>query len=88
MTEIELFKKLLQFKSITPNDDGAFEFITNYLGNEWECIELDFEDVKNKVSKITPVPGGVGPMTVAMLLSNTLKAFKQQNNINVDFVID
>lgn len=48
MTEIELFKKLLQFKSITPNDDGAFEFITNYLGNEWECIELDFEDVKNR----------------------------------------
>ncbi|MCK5110637.1 MAG: succinyl-diaminopimelate desuccinylase [Arcobacteraceae bacterium] len=48
MTQIELFKKLLQFKSITPNDDGAFEFISGYLAEEWECIELDFEDVKNR----------------------------------------
>jgi succinyl-diaminopimelate desuccinylase len=48
MTDIELFKKLLQFKSITPNDDGAFEFITHYLGDEWNCIALDFEDVKNR----------------------------------------
>lgn len=48
MTEIELFKKLLQFKSITPSDDGAFDFITSYLGDEWNCIELDFEDVKNR----------------------------------------
>ena len=48
MTQIELFKELLKFKSITPNDAGAFEFITKYLGDEWECIELDFEDVKNR----------------------------------------
>jgi succinyl-diaminopimelate desuccinylase len=48
MTQIELFKKLLQFKSITPNDDGAFDFITSYLGEEWQCLELDFEDVKNR----------------------------------------
>ena len=48
MTTIELFKKLLEFKSITPTDDGAFEFITNYLGDDWNCIELDFEDVKNR----------------------------------------
>jgi succinyl-diaminopimelate desuccinylase len=48
MTNIELFKKLLQFKSITPNDDGAFDFITQYLSNQWNCIELDFEDVKNR----------------------------------------
>lgn len=50
--------------------------------------DVDYNDVKDKVSKITPVPGGVGPMTVAILLSNTLKAFKQQNNIHTDFVID
>jgi len=49
MTQIELFKKLLEFKSITPNDDGAFEFITQYLGDEWECLELDIEDVKNRL---------------------------------------
>ncbi len=48
MTQIELFKKLLQFKSITPSDAGAFEFITEYLGDEWSCVELDFEDVKNR----------------------------------------
>lgn len=40
------------------------------------CGDVDFESVKDKVSYITPVPGGVGPMTIAMLLSNTLKAFK------------
>ena len=48
MTQIELFKKLLEFKSITPSDAGAFEFITEYLGDEWQCIELDFQDVKNR----------------------------------------
>lgn len=36
------------------------------------CGDVDFEDVKEKVSAITPVPGGVGPMTVAMLMKNTL----------------
>lgn len=36
--------------------------------------DVDFENVAPKCSKITPVPGGVGPMTVAMLMSNTLKA--------------
>ena len=36
--------------------------------------DVDFEDVLPKVSKITPVPGGVGPMTIAMLLKNTLAA--------------
>lgn len=40
------------------------------------CGDVDFEDVKEKVSYITPVPGGVGPMTIAMLLNNTFKAFK------------
>ncbi len=40
------------------------------------CGDVDFESVKDKVSFITPVPGGVGPMTIAMLLNNTLKAFK------------
>ncbi len=36
--------------------------------------DADFEDCKNKCSFITPVPGGVGPMTIGMLLKNTLKA--------------
>lgn len=40
------------------------------------CGDVDFEDVKEKASAITPVPGGVGPMTVAMLMKNTLIAAK------------
>jgi methylenetetrahydrofolate dehydrogenase (NADP+)/methenyltetrahydrofolate cyclohydrolase len=40
------------------------------------CGDVDFEDVKNLTSAITPVPGGVGPMTITMLLHNTLLAFK------------
>lgn len=38
--------------------------------------DADFENIKNKCSHITPVPGGVGPMTIAMLLKNTVKAAK------------
>jgi len=41
--------------------------------------DVDFEKVKNKVSAITPVPGGVGPMTIACLLRNTTIAFKNKN---------
>ncbi|MDR1006010.1 MAG: bifunctional 5,10-methylene-tetrahydrofolate dehydrogenase/5,10-methylene-tetrahydrofolate cyclohydrolase [Bacteroidales bacterium] len=40
--------------------------------------DVDFENVKNKCSKITPVPGGVGPMTIASLLMNTLQAYKKE----------
>jgi len=43
------------------------------------CGDVDFESVKDKCSYITPVPGGVGPMTVAMLGKNILKAYKIQN---------
>lgn len=45
------------------------------------CGDVDFENVKDKCSFITPVPGGVGPMTIATLMKNTLKACKLQNNI-------
>jgi methylenetetrahydrofolate dehydrogenase (NADP+)/methenyltetrahydrofolate cyclohydrolase len=38
--------------------------------------DVAFEEVSRKSSFITPVPGGVGPMTIAMLLSNTFKAYK------------
>lgn len=40
--------------------------------------DVDFENVKDKTTAITPVPGGCGPMTVAMLMKNTLKAAKSQ----------
>ncbi len=40
--------------------------------------DVDFESVSQKAAYLTPVPGGVGPMTIAMLLQNTLKAYKQR----------
>lgn len=47
------------------------------------CGDVDFDAVAPKCSFITPVPGGVGPMTVTMLLANTVKAYKAQNEIEV-----
>ena len=41
--------------------------------------DVDYENVKEKASYITPVPGGVGPMTVAMLMNNVIKATINQN---------
>lgn len=45
------------------------------------CGDVDYENVKEKTSFITPVPGGCGPMTIAMLMQNTVCAYKVQNNI-------
>lgn len=42
------------------------------------CGDVDFDDVKDKVAAITPVPGGVGPMTIAMLMKNTLLSYKRR----------
>tara|TARA_B100000886_G_C20424988_1_gene493504 strand:- start:1215 stop:2054 length:840 start_codon:yes stop_codon:yes gene_type:complete len=41
--------------------------------------DVDFESIRKKVTAITPVPGGVGPMTIACLLKNTIKCFKKSN---------
>jgi methylenetetrahydrofolate dehydrogenase (NADP+)/methenyltetrahydrofolate cyclohydrolase len=43
--------------------------------------DVDFENVKDVASAITPVPGGVGPMTIAMLLKNTLESAKRRINL-------
>lgn len=45
------------------------------------CGDVDFEEVKEVAGAITPVPGGVGPMTIAMLMQNTVKAAKVQNKV-------
>ena len=45
------------------------------------CGDIDFEAVEKKAGFITPVPGGVGPMTIAMLMRNTLTAAKLQNGV-------
>lgn len=44
--------------------------------------DVAFDEVAPKAAAITPVPGGVGPMTIAMLMVNTLTSFKRRNNIN------
>lgn len=49
----------------------------NRLDNGKLVGDVDFENVEKKASYITPVPGGVGPMTVAMLMNNVIKAAKQ-----------
>lgn len=43
--------------------------------------DVDFESVKEKASAITPVPGGVGPMTITMLMQNTVEAAKEQGHV-------
>ena len=46
--------------------------------NNKMCGDVDFDDVKDMVSKITPVPGGVGPMTIAMLMNNCVEAMENR----------
>lgn len=46
--------------------------------NNKMCGDVDFDDVKDHVSKITPVPGGVGPMTIAMLMNNCVEAIENR----------
>ena len=61
--------------------DGAvvIDVGINRLENGKLCGDVDFENVKEKASYITPVPGGVGPMTIATLMQNTLTAYIKQN---------
>jgi methylenetetrahydrofolate dehydrogenase (NADP+)/methenyltetrahydrofolate cyclohydrolase len=49
----------------------------NRLGNDL-VGDVDFQSVSQVASAITPVPGGIGPLTIAMLLRNTLEAAKQK----------
>lgn len=73
-------------KFVTPDmvKDGAvvIDVGMNRDENGKLCGDVDYEAVKDKCSYITPVPGGVGPMTIAMLMQNTLTAAKLQNNID------
>lgn len=54
----------------------------NRLDNNTLVGDVDFEDVKDIAAQITPVPGGVGPMTIASLLDNTLIAYQQRSQQN------
>jgi len=64
--------------------DGAIvvDIGINRKENGKLCGDVDFENVSKKVSYITPVPGGAGPMTVACLMENTVTAAKRLNQIN------
>lgn len=63
--------------------DGAIviDVGINRLENGKLCGDVKFDEVEPKTSFITPVPGGVGPMTIAMLMRNTLTASKIQHDI-------
>ena len=72
---------------------GKPEFIKKEMIKDWAVIidigitmqngkavgDVDFDDVKNKAGYITPVPGGVGPMTIALALKNTLEIYKRRH---------
>tara|TARA_B100001989_G_C24550887_1_gene474581 strand:+ start:2093 stop:2953 length:861 start_codon:yes stop_codon:yes gene_type:complete len=64
--------------------DGAIviDVGINRQDNGKLCGDVDFDAVSDKAFAITPVPGGVGPMTIACLLENTVKAFEAQSNKN------
>ena len=63
--------------------DGAVVIDVGINRNEEGKLigDVDFENIEKKASYITPVPGGVGPMTIAMLMNNVVEAAKMQNNI-------
>lgn len=62
-------------------DVGVNRIGTTPEGKAILCGDVDFEKVKEKVKAITPVPGGVGPMTITMLMKNTLEAAKMWNGL-------
>ena len=72
--KFKLTKNMVKENSIVI-DIGTSRFEGKLLG------DVDFEEVKEKVAYITPVPGGIGPMTITMLLKNTVKAAKILNSI-------
>jgi methylenetetrahydrofolate dehydrogenase (NADP+)/methenyltetrahydrofolate cyclohydrolase len=62
--------------------DGAVVIDVGIHRNEENklCGDVDYDKVVDKVSAITPVPGGVGPMTIAMLMNNCVEAALRMNN--------
>jgi methylenetetrahydrofolate dehydrogenase (NADP+) / methenyltetrahydrofolate cyclohydrolase len=62
-------------------DVGVNEIGKTAEGKRILVGDVDFESVKEKARAITPVPGGVGPMTITMLMMNTVKAAKKAHNI-------
>ena len=60
-------------------DVGITRVPSDKTKSGWKLLgDVDFDQVKHKCSFITPVPGGVGPMTISMLLKNTLSSYKKE----------
>lgn len=72
-------------KDMVKNDAVIIDVGINRDENGKMVGDVDFENVEPIASYITPVPGGVGPMTIAMLMNNVIKAAKEQNDENTIF---
>ena len=68
-------------KDMVKDEAIVIDIGINRLKNGKLVGDVDYENVSPKCSHITPVPGGVGPMTIAMLLSNTIKATKLSSEL-------
>ncbi|NLM13484.1 MAG: bifunctional methylenetetrahydrofolate dehydrogenase/methenyltetrahydrofolate cyclohydrolase FolD [Epulopiscium sp.] len=66
-------------EDMVKEDSVLIDVGVNRLENGQLCGDIDFEGCKDKALAITPVPGGVGPMTIAMLMKNCVKAALMQN---------
>ncbi len=62
--------------------DVGINYVTNTQGKKQLVGDVDFESVKDKAKYITPVPGGIGPMTIHGLLNNTFQLALKRRNIN------
>jgi methylenetetrahydrofolate dehydrogenase (NADP+)/methenyltetrahydrofolate cyclohydrolase len=68
-------------KEFTNENQVVIDVGMNVDENGKLCGDVDFENVKDHVYAISPVPGGVGPMTVMILLKNLISVTKEQNNL-------
>ena len=76
-----LIKKDMVKEGVVVIDVGINRIESSETKSGYKLVgDVDFDEVAEKSSYITPVPGGVGPMTIAMLLSNTFKAFDKFQN--------
>jgi methylenetetrahydrofolate dehydrogenase (NADP+)/methenyltetrahydrofolate cyclohydrolase len=97
-TPRELLMKQCKMADIIVVAVGIKKFITSDMVKEGVMVidvginrtddgrlvgDVDFENVKDKCSWITPVPGGVGPMTIASLMLNTLKSYKLKHIVHI-----
>ena len=67
-------------KGVVIIDVGINRIKSDRTRSGWRLVgDVDYDNVKNKASFITPVPGGVGPMTIVSLMKNTLISYKSSN---------